>query len=73
MAPILWTGVLYGSIGIINPKLEAFVSWPWFVASQFAFGVTCGFVISRWTKIPTMQKWSLQERFGFEANKEVKK
>jgi len=73
VAPILWTGVLYGSIGIINPKLEAFVSWPWFVASQFAFGVTCGFVISRWTKIPTMQKWSMQERFGFEANKEVKK
>ncbi len=73
LAPILWTGVLYGSIGIINPKLEAFVSWPWFVASQFAFGVTCGFMISRWTKVPTMQNLSMQERFGFEANKEVKK
>ncbi|MCE9618874.1 MAG: hypothetical protein K8R92_03080 [Planctomycetes bacterium] len=72
VAPILWTGVLYGSIGIINPALEQHVSWRWFIASQVAFGVTCGFVISRWTKVPTMQKWSLQERFHLEGNRETK-
>jgi hypothetical protein len=69
VAPILWTGVLYGSIGIINPRLEQFVAWRWFLTSQVAFGVACGFTISRWTMVPSMRKLSLSERLQMESNR----
>src|SRR5262249_18223787 len=39
IAPLLWTGALHASLGVLNPAMEALVSWPWFVGSQFAFGI----------------------------------
>src|SRR6202050_656953 len=39
IAPILWTGLLHGILGVINPLVDARIDWPWFVASQFAFGI----------------------------------
>jgi len=67
VAPVLWTGLIWASIGIVNPALEEFISWPWFIASQFAFGVTAGFVISRFNRVPTMQFMPLRDRLGLEA------
>ena len=68
LGPILWTGLLYATIGIVNPALERFISWPWFFASQAAFGFTCGVVVSRSRRIPTMASWSLSERMGVERS-----
>jgi hypothetical protein len=45
--PILWTGVSYGLMGLVNPVLRERVDWPWFVVSQFVFGATAAFVVGK--------------------------
>lgn len=55
VAPLLWTGFLWGLLGVINPALNARVDWTWFIASQIAFGLATGFVVSRAQPVPTMQ------------------
>jgi len=47
LAPLLWTGTSYAVMGVINPVLERAVSWPWFIASQFVFGIVAAVVIMR--------------------------
>lgn len=69
LAPVLWTGFIWASIGIVNPALEEYISWPWFIASQFAFGITAGFVISRFNRVPTMQFLPLGDRLGLEMTR----
>ena len=39
LAPMLWTGVSFVLMGAVNPVLKQRVDWPWFIASQFLFGV----------------------------------
>ena len=68
ISPVLWTGMLYATIGIVNPALEKFVSWPWFFASQAAFGFVCGIVVSRSKKINTMTGLTIAERLGVERS-----
>ena len=55
VAPLLWTGFLWGLLGVINPALNARVDWVWFIASQVAFGLATGFVVSRAQPVPTAQ------------------
>src|SRR5262249_44798858 len=38
--PMVWTGISYGLMGVVNPVLQERVDWPWFMVSQFVFGVT---------------------------------
>jgi len=45
IAPILWTGLLHSILGLINPLLNERIDWPWFIASQFAFGVVAGLIV----------------------------
>jgi hypothetical protein len=45
--PMVWTGVSYGLMGIVNPALQERVDWPWFVVAQFVFGLTAAFVVLR--------------------------
>ena len=45
--PLLWTGMSYGLMGVVNPLLQRMVDWPWFVASQFVFGVVASIVVVR--------------------------
>ncbi len=52
VAPLLWTGAIYGFMGILNPPLSEHVDWSWFFASQFAYGITVGIVVIRSEKIP---------------------
>ena len=47
LMPLLWTSVSYGLMGVVNPLLQERVSWPWFVASQFLFGVATAIVVDR--------------------------
>jgi hypothetical protein len=67
VAPLLWTGFLWALLGVINPTLNARVDWAWFIASQIAFGLATGFVVSRAHPIATMQTWPLAARAGVEA------
>lgn len=43
--PLAWTGMSYGLMGIVNPVLQERVDWPWFIASQFVFGVIAAIVV----------------------------
>jgi len=46
MMPLLWTGIIYTSLGIVSPILNQRIDWPWFVISQVAFGLVAGFVVN---------------------------
>jgi hypothetical protein len=51
LMPLVWTGVGYGLMGVTNPVLQQRVDWPWFVVSQFVFGVTAAVVVVRSEKV----------------------
>jgi hypothetical protein len=67
VAPILWTGLLHSVLGLINPLLDARIDWPWFIASQFAFGIVAGLVVRRLELISTRQLQPFLMRAGIEA------
>ncbi len=45
--PLVWTGISYGLMGVVNPALQDRVAWPWFVVSQFVYGVAAAAVVLR--------------------------
>jgi len=55
VAPLLITGILHSALGIVSPILNARIEWFWFVASQVAFGLVCGFVVNLQAKVRTAQ------------------
>src|SRR5882762_218630 len=67
IAPILWTGLLHSILGLINPLLDARIDWPWFIASQFAFGIVAGLVVARQERLRTRQFEPFLVRAGIEA------
>jgi hypothetical protein len=67
IAPIVWSGLLYTSLGIINPLLNQRIDWMWFVASQIGFGVVAGLVVVRQERVKTRQDMPLAARAGIEA------
>jgi hypothetical protein len=67
VAPVLWTGLLHSVLGFINPLLDARIDWPWFVASQFAFGIVAGLVVARQERIATRQFEPFLMRAGIDA------
>ncbi|MGA2601128.1 MAG: hypothetical protein ABSH09_29525 [Bryobacteraceae bacterium] len=68
IAPLMWTGLLHSILGIVNPVLNQRIHWMWFVASQVAFGIVAGIVVSRQEKIRTWQRLPLAFRSGMEAS-----
>ncbi len=56
LMPLLWTGISYGLMGVVNPLLHSVVDWPWFIASQFVFGITAAVVVFRSEKIAVPPK-----------------
>jgi hypothetical protein len=67
VAPILWTGLLYSVLELINPLLNQHIDWRWFIASQFAFGIAAGFVVAQQERIHIQQPMPFLMRAGFEA------
>lgn len=67
IAPILWTGLLHSILDLINPLLNEHIDWPWFVASQFAFGVVAGLVVVRQQRVRIRQFVPFLMRAGFEG------
>jgi hypothetical protein len=67
IAPVLWSGLLYTMLGLLNPLLASHIDWFWFVASQVAFGVVAGLVVVRQQSIPTRENVSFALRAGIEA------
>jgi hypothetical protein len=67
VAPILWSGLLYTTLGILNPLLDKKIDWTWFVISQFGFGIVAGLVVSRQEKVFTQQNLPFAMRAGIEV------
>jgi hypothetical protein len=67
IAPVLWSGLLYTILGLLNPLLESHIDWFWFMASQVAFGVVAGLVVVRQSQMPTRENLSFVIRAGVEA------
>jgi len=67
IAPVLWSGLLYTILGLLNPLLTTHIDWLWFVASQVAFGIVAGLVVVRQASILTGENMSFALRAGIEA------
>lgn len=65
-APLVWTGLLYNVLDIVDPILNQRIQWGWFLASQVAFGIVAGFVVLRQVRVPTWQ-YPLAARAGVET------
>jgi hypothetical protein len=67
IAPVLWSGLLYSIMGILNPVLGSHIDWTWFMASQVAFGIVAGLVVLRQSRVPTRENVPFALRAGIEA------
>jgi len=47
LMPLLWTATSYALMGVVNPILQELVDWPWFIVSQFVFGLVVAIVVVR--------------------------
>lgn len=54
LAPMLWTGVSFVLMGMVNPVLKQGVDWSWFIASQFLFGVVLATFVMRRPDAPPL-------------------
>ncbi len=68
IAPVMWSGLIYGVLGIVNPVLNQRIDWLWFVVSQFAFGIVAGIVVSRQERVFTSQPVPFAIRLGMEGS-----
>ena len=66
ISPLLWTALVWATLRLVNPLLDARIDWFWFIASQIAFGMTTGYVIHHAGTVETMQTWPLAARAGLE-------
>ena len=66
-APVVWTGLIFGALDIINPVMNHRINWLWFVLSQLGFGIVAGIVVSRQERIRTWQRLPFALRAGMES------
>jgi hypothetical protein len=67
IAPVLWSGLLYSIMQLLNPLLASRINWIWFMASQIAFGVVAGIVVVRQERVSTRENLPFVVRAGIEA------
>jgi hypothetical protein len=67
IAPVLWSGLLYSIMQLLNPVLASHINWFWFIASQIAFGVVAGVVVVRQHRVSTRENLPFVLRAGIEA------
>jgi hypothetical protein len=67
IAPVLWSGLLYSIMQLLNPLLASLINWFWFIASQIAFGVVAGAVVVRQHRVSTRENLPFVLRAGIEA------
>lgn len=65
--PALMSGITWALLRAVNPLLNQRIEWHWFIASQVAFGVVAGWIVSRSERIATAQVLPLVMRAGVEA------
>jgi hypothetical protein len=55
MAPLLFTGIVHSALGFVSPILNERIDWFWFVISQIAYGLVCGYVVNLQARVRTPQ------------------
>jgi len=70
VAPLLITGANYGFMGVLNPVMNARVDWPWFIASQFVFGLVTGWIVVRSEMVPARTREPNREGGSGESRKD---
>jgi hypothetical protein len=70
VVPLLWTGLIAATLDLINPALNRRIEWPWFLASQIAFGLVAGLVVTRSARIATFQPASFTRGAPLETQDE---
>ena len=66
-APLIWSALVWATLRLVNPALDARIDWTWFIASQVVFGLVAGYVVHHTETVETMQTWPLAARAGLEA------
>lgn len=69
-APLVWTALVYSTMASISPILAGRIDWGWFILSQVAFGLVCGFVVSLRVKVnsPEFQALPFATRAGLHSD-----
>ena len=67
ITPVLWSGLIYALLSQLNPLLGSRIDWPWFVASQVAFGLVAGLVVIRQSPVITRENLPFAIRAGIQA------
>lgn len=67
IAPVLWSGLLYSILDLLNPLLASRIDWFWFMASQIGFGIVAGLVVLRQERHTTTENIPFAMRAGVEA------
>ena len=67
IAPVIWTGLLYSTLGIVNPFLEQRIDWWSFAASQVVFGLVAGYTVTKLGRINRLAQVPLSVRLGVET------
>ncbi|HTU44831.1 MAG TPA: hypothetical protein VMF91_07205 [Bryobacteraceae bacterium] len=67
IAPLLWSGIIWGGLAFINPVMNQRIDWLWFALCQIAFGIVAGLVVMVQERIRTRQNVPLLVRLGVEA------
>lgn len=67
IAPVLWSALVYTTLGLLNPLLASHIDWYWFVASQVGFGLVAGLVVVRQARRLTPENLPFAMRAGVEA------
>jgi hypothetical protein len=67
VTPLVWSGLIYFILGVVNPVLALRIDWLWFVLSQVGFGIIAGIVVATQDRMPTPQRLPLIVRAGIET------
>jgi hypothetical protein len=67
IGPVLWSGLIYTMLGLLNPLLASHIDWYWFIASQVGFGIAAGLVVVRQNRMLTRENLPFVMRAGVEA------
>jgi hypothetical protein len=68
VAPLIWSGMIYGMLAFVNPVMSRRIDWYWFVASQILFGIVAGLVVAVQQRILTRGNVPLIARLGIEGS-----
>jgi hypothetical protein len=68
VAPLLWSGGIWATLGLVNPALNQRIEWGAFVISQLAFGLVVGWVVARSERVQALQGMRPAVRAGLQGS-----